>query len=117
MKNEDSDFGKRRSKKRRIGRFVILSLVVLVVVALLGVPLAIQNRNLVLSLANKHAGIAPLRIDLTSVEAGWLRPLKVRDLRLIDGSGAELVRIGELETELTLVNLITNYTNLKKGNG
>ena len=52
MKNEDSDFGKRRSKKRRIGRFVILSIVVLVVVSLLGIPLAIQNRNLVLSLAN-----------------------------------------------------------------
>ncbi|MFN7874293.1 MAG: hypothetical protein ACK5PB_03175 [Pirellula sp.] len=114
MKTEDSDFGKRRSKKRRIGRFVILTVVVLVVVSLLGIPLAIQNRGLVLSLANKHAGISPLRIDLTSVEAGWLSPVRIRDLRLIDGNGAELVRIGELETELTLINLITNYRNLKK---
>lgn len=114
MKNEDADFGKRRSTKPRIGRFVILTVVVLVLFAILGVPLAIQNRKLVLSLANKHAGLAPIRIDLASIEAGWFTPVKVRDLRLIDGNGAELVRIGEVETELTLINLLTKYSDLKK---
>jgi hypothetical protein len=71
-----------------------------------------QNRDLVVSIINRNAGIAPMRVDLAAIEGGWLRTIKVRDLRLIDEKGAELVKVGQIETELNLIRLITNYNNL-----
>ena len=100
---------RKRFKKRHIllGGFLLFLFAILV-----GVPYALQNRDLVLSTINRNAGIAPMRIDLESIEGGWLRSIKVRGLRLIDDKGAELVKVGEIETELNLIRLATNYRNL-----
>jgi len=99
----------RRFKKRHIllGGFLLFLLAIAV-----GVPYALQNRELVVSMINRNAGIAPIRIDLTSIEGGWLRSIKVRGLRLIDDKGAELVKVGEIETELNLVSVALNYKKL-----
>jgi len=99
----------KRFKRRKILLGMFLALIVAIIV---GVPIAIQNRELVVSLINRNAGIAPMRIDLTSIEGGWLRSIKVRGLRLVDDKGSELVKVAEIETELNLIRLATNYKNL-----
>ena len=100
---------RRRIKKRHI----LLGCLLLGLVAIIvGVPFALQNRDLVVSTINRNAGISPMRIDLESIEGGWLRSIKVRGLRLIDDKGAELIKVAELETELNLIRLATNYKNL-----
>lgn len=112
-KIHDSDFSKR--PRRRVGwkRIFVISLIVVLALVGFGVPLALQNRNFVISMANKYAGLAPMRIDLAAIEGGWFRPIKVRGLRLVDEQGAELIQVAEIETELTLLNAVANYHNLK----
>ena len=112
-KIHDSDFSKRPQRKFGLKRIFIISLFVVLALVGLGIPLALQNRNFVVSMANNYAGLAPMRIDLSSIECGWFRPIKIRGLRLVDEQGAELVQVAEVETELTLLNAMTNYRNLK----
>ncbi len=111
---DDSGFDKPRTKRRRFRKRTLLlgGLACLLLACILGVPLLMQNRDLVVSIINRNAGIAPMRVDLAGIEGGWLRTIKVRDLRLIDEKGAELVKVGQIETELNLIRLITNYNNL-----
>ncbi|MFN7628396.1 MAG: hypothetical protein ACK5PZ_16335, partial [Pirellula sp.] len=73
-------------------------LLLLVIVPIVAVPMALHNRELVVGLINRNAGISPMRIDLASMEGGWLRPLKIRGLKLIDDRGAELVQVGSVDT-------------------
>ena len=98
-----------RFKKRHIllGGFLLFIATIGV-----GVPFALHNRDLVVSAINRNAGIAPMRIDLTSIEGGWLSSIKIHGLRLIDDKGAELIKVTEIETELNLIRLATNYKNL-----
>ena len=101
---------RRRGFKKR---HILLVAILLFVAAIgVGVPFALQNRDLVVSTINRNAGIAPMRIDLASIEGGWLRSIKVRGLRLIDDKGVELIKVAEIETELNLIRLATNYKNL-----
>ncbi len=106
-------FDKRPRRKLRIRKWRAHFSGCLLLAIGFGVPMVVQNRKLVVSLANRNAGLAPMRIDLESIEAGWFRPLKVRGLKLIDEHGAELVQVAEVETELSLLGIITNYKNLK----
>lgn len=101
---------KRRWKKRHL---LLVGLLVLILAVGLGVPFALQNRELVVSAINRNAGIAPMRVDLTSIEGGWLSPIQVHGLRLIDDKGSELVKVAKIETELSLLRLATNYMNLR----
>ncbi|MEQ1826120.1 MAG: hypothetical protein ABL921_09240 [Pirellula sp.] len=111
---DETGFEKPQSSRRRFRkRWIALGCVaVLFCLIVLGIPWLLQNREIVVSAINRNAGIAPMRIDLASVEGGWLRPIKVRDLRLIDEKGAELIKVAEIETELNLIGLATNFRNL-----
>jgi len=100
---------RKRFKKRHI---FFAGMLFFVVAILVGVPYLLQNRELMVSTINSNAGIAPMRIDLASIEGGWLRAIKIRGLRLIDDKGAELIKVSEIETELNLIRLATNYMNL-----
>ena len=112
----DTGFERPRSKRLRDRirrRYVLVAmLLLLVVVPIVAVPMALQNRDLVVGLINRNAGISPMRIDLASMEGGWLRPLKIRGLKLIDDRGAELVQVGSVDTELNLLSLIVSPRNL-----
>ncbi len=116
-KNREDDFGKVRTRRNRgylRKRYWLLgSFVVLVAAILIGLPIAASNRGLIVSTANKYAGISPIRIDMDSVQVGWFSPLHVRGLRLIDERGADLVKVSEIETELGLWRLATDYMNLR----
>ncbi len=111
--NAELAYAKPARRRRFKKRHILLGCLLLGLVAIIvGVPMALQNRELVVSTINRNAGIAPMRIDLASIEGGWLRSIKVRGLRLIDDKGAELVKVAEVETELNLIRLATNYKNL-----
>ncbi len=110
----DKDFGKRTHRRRfRFVRVGLIGLVLLLAIIGLGVPLVLQNRNLAVSMINRYGGLAPMHVDLNRIEVGWLQPVKVHGLRLIDDQGANLVQVSEIETELTLLSLLSNYQNLR----
>ncbi|MFN7733649.1 MAG: hypothetical protein ACK5OB_17260 [Pirellula sp.] len=112
-RNRDSNYTKVKSRRFKVWQIALAVLATLMVAVFVAVPLVIQNRGLVVRLINQNAGLAPMRVDLAGISGGWFRPFKVQGLRLIDDRGAELVQIAEVETELTLVSLITNYRNLR----
>jgi hypothetical protein len=112
-RNRDSNYTKVKSRRFKVWQIALAVLATLLVAVFVAVPLVIQNRGLVVRLINQNAGLAPMRVDLAGISGGWFRPFKVQGLRLIDDRGAELVQIAEVETELTLVSLITNYRNLR----
>ncbi len=111
--NSELAYTKPIKQRRFKKRYVLFGGFILVFAAIIfGVPYALQNRDIVVAMINRNAGIAPMRIDLASIEGGWLRSIKVRGLRLIDDKGAELVKVGEIETELNLISVGINYKNL-----
>lgn len=116
--HRSSDNGFERPRSRRLRdrirrRYVLVAmLLLLVLVPVVAVPMALHNRDLVVGVINRNAGISPMRIDLASMEGGWLRPLKIRGLKLIDDRGAELVQVGSVDTELNLLSLLTSPRNL-----
>ena len=111
--NSEYTYEKPARQRRFKKRHILLGMCILALAAIIiGVPFALQNRELVVSMINRNAGIAPMRIDLTNIEGGWLRPIKVHGLRLIDDKSSELIKVAEIETELNLISLATNYKRL-----
>lgn len=110
----DTSYAKPATTRRRFRKrtYVVAGLGIAMLLTLIGIPLALQNRDLVVSVINRNAGIAPMRIDLASINGGWLRAFRVQGLRLIDDKGADLVKVAEIQTEMNLISLITNYRNL-----
>jgi len=111
--NAEYGYAKPGRRKRLKKRHILVGGIVLFIAAIfVGVPIALHNRDLVVSTINRNAGIAPMRIDLKSIEGGWLRSIRVHGLRLIDDKEAELITVDEIETDLNLLRLATNYKNL-----
>ncbi len=112
-RQSETGFQKRRTLRWKKRHLIIAGLLILLGLGLFAVPTLIQNRDLAIGMINRNAGLAPMRIDLEALEIGWLRPAKIHGLRLIDDRGAELVQVGEIETELSLLSLAWNYRNLR----
>ncbi len=113
-KEYDSEFEPPKRRRRfGIRRIALIGLAILFLAIFFGVPWALQNRSTMVSLINRNAGISPMRLDVAAIEAGWFRPVRLRGIRLIDDKGSELVKVSEVETELTLVSLVMNYANLR----
>lgn len=72
----------------------------------------LQQREWLLGQINRQAGLAPIQIDIGPLRGGWIQPFRAESIRLIDDRGAELVKIGAVDTELNLFSLITNYRRL-----
>lgn len=106
-------FAKARTRRWKKRHLALGALGVAAAAVFFGVPLVLQNRSLMVSLINQNAGLAPMRVDLNGIQGGWIRPFKIQGLRLIDDRGAELVQVGEVETELNLISALMNYRNLK----
>ncbi len=106
-------FEKRPQRRFSFKRIAVSSLIVILFSLFFGLPIALQNRGLIVTFLNRNAGLAPIRIDLSAIEVGWIRPIKLRGVRLIDEHGAELIKVSELETELTLWRLVTDMRNLR----
>lgn len=112
VSSSNSGFQKRRAGgwKKRHSVAAVASLIAIAI--FFGVPWLLQNREWAVSVINRNAGIRPMRIDLASIRLGWFRPLEIQGLRLVDDQGSDLVRVGEIQTQWSLLSLITNYRNL-----
>ncbi len=114
----DDAYSKVRSnggRKRRFSRLRLMGIGLLVfcVGLILAVPFVASNAGLATSLINRFAGVDPLTVQLKSVSIGWFSPLKLENLRVLDERGTELLQVGEIETQLSIWSLMTNYTDLR----
>jgi translocation and assembly module TamB len=103
------------NRKRRFGKLRVLaiSLLVLLIAAVIAVPFVASNASLVSRLANQYGGVEPLKIQIQSVNVGWFSPMRASGVRILDERGIELLKVGEVETQIALWNLISDYTNLR----
>lgn len=86
----DDDYSARpiRKKRRFKRRYFLLAFVLLIVASIgIGIPYVASNRSLVVSLANRFAGVAPNKIDLDKIQASWFSPIRVEGFRLLDERG------------------------------
>ncbi len=102
-----------KKKRSRMRYWFVGFLLMLAAAALWGVPAAVQNRTIFLWSVNTFAGIDPLRVDVSTIEAGWFRPVQLQGLSVIDGNGSKIVSIQRVETENGLWDWIRDYSNLK----
>ena len=114
--SQDEGYRKRPAKRSRgwfRKRYLLLGAVVAITAGgVMGLPIALSNKDLVVSLANRYAGLAPIRVDLASIHVGWMSPLKVEGLRLVDQNGDDLLKLGELTTELGLWKMVTDRSDI-----
>ena len=114
----DAAFGKVRTRTRKrkslgLVRKSLIGLVVLIVAALIAIPFIASNAGLVTKAVNSFAGLNPLHVEIGDIRVGWFAPLRLEQVRVLDAKGAELALVGEIETQMSLLNLISDYTNLR----
>jgi translocation and assembly module TamB len=103
----------RRSRGWFRKRYLLLfALVAMLAGVAVGLPMGLSNKDLVVNLANRFSGLAPIRVDIASISVGWLSPLKVEGLRLIDQNGDDLIKLGVLDTELSLWKMATDRSDI-----
>ena len=89
-KNQD-DFErtstKRVSPRRRPWRAVLMMLTLVLVVGTVFLPKILTNRGILIGLVDRFGGLAPLKLDLDQVQAGWFQPISVQGIQLRDGEG------------------------------
>lgn len=100
-------------KRGRWKRWFAIGGLVTVGVLAAAPSILLQQRSWLVGQINKRSGLAPIQIDLGPLSGGWIQPLKAQEIRLVDDRGTELVKIGSVDTELTLLSLIANYRNLR----
>lgn len=113
-KNQD-DFDRpvtKRSKRRRPWRAALLMLLLVLAVATVFLPQILTNRGVLVGLVDRFGGLAPLKLDLDQVQAGWFKPISAQGIQLKDGDGKTLIRIGNVETEKGIFGWIMNSANL-----
>ena len=99
-------------KRSKWKRWLAVSVLVVVGTLAAAPTLLLQQRSWLVRQINQNSGLAPIQIDIGPLQGGWMQPFGAQGIRLVDDRGAELVRIGSLETELTLFSLISNYRRL-----
>ena len=87
---------------------------VLFVIGTIFLPKILTNRGVLIGLVDRFGGIAPLKLDLEQVQAGWFQPISAQGIQLKDAEGKTLVRVGKVETEKGILGWIMNSTNLGK---
>ncbi len=101
--------GKRRTKRRYM---VFMVLMIGLAALLITAPSIITSRAVLLPLIDKYAGIAPLKVDFVKLKAGWLTPISVEGLQVLDGNGQAVIKIGAITTEKNLISWISSSRNI-----
>jgi translocation and assembly module TamB len=116
-KNQD-DFErpvtKKTQRRRRPWRAALLMSLLMLVVVTLFLPKILTSRGILVGLVDRFGGLAPLKLDLDQVQAGWFQPITAQGIQLKDGDGNTLIRIGNIETEKGLLGWAMNSANLGK---
>jgi hypothetical protein len=75
-------------------------------------PEIVSQTSLRQSVVNWATSGLPLRVELGPTSLGWLRPVSLRDLRVLDADGKSLLAVKELRSERTLWQLATQRSVL-----
>ncbi len=112
--SDDDMPGTRSRRKRRFKRRykVLVLLAVACFVLVLAAPSVLTSRSILLPLVDKYAGIAPLKVDFTRVSAGWFSQVGIEGLRVTDGQGNDVARVGSIQTEKSLLGWIMSSSNI-----
>ncbi len=117
--SSDEAFGKVRSngngRRRRFGKLRLFAILfgLLIIGIITAVPFVASNAGLVTKLVNQYAGVDPLKLQVGEVSIGWFSPFRAANVRVMDERGIELLKVGEVETQLSIWRLLTNYTDLR----
>ncbi len=113
-KNQD-DFDRpitKRSARRRPWRSALMLLMLVLFIGIIFLPKILTNRGILIGLVDRFGGLAPLKLDLEQVQAGWFKPISAQGVQLKDGDGKTLISIGNIETEKGIFGWILNSSNL-----
>jgi hypothetical protein len=115
----DAGLAKDRSKSDRLvkkrskwKRWLAIGGLVTAIALAVAPTILLQQRAWLVSQINKRSGLAPIQIDIGPLRGGWMESFGVQGIRLMDDRGSELVKVGSVDTELTLFSLIANYRQL-----
>ena len=100
------------SSRNKWFRIAGISAGVLASVAAIAPTILLQQRGWLVEQINRQSGLAPMRVEIEGLRGGWLQSFGLQGLRLIDDRGAELVKVGSVDTELNLFSVMTNLRNL-----
>ncbi|MCA9193160.1 MAG: hypothetical protein KDB03_15410 [Planctomycetales bacterium] len=109
-----SEFSKRKGKmpKRRVVRWLSILAGCLAIAVAVTPTLLSYAPGFVTSAINRFSGVTPLRIELDSLSVGWLSPVRLSGLRLIDDQLQPVVSIRSIETQKALLGWITSSSQL-----
>jgi translocation and assembly module TamB len=100
---------RRRGGKLKYGLGLMLLTGIILVVFL---PTMVARRSILVPLIDRFAGLAPLKLDLETVQVGWFKPVRVGGIQLLDAQGKLLVKVAQVETEKGLWSWIRNSNAL-----
>lgn len=100
------------SSRNKWFRIAGISAGVLACIAAVAPTILLQQRGWLVEQINRQSGLAPMRVEIEGLRGGWLQSFGLQGLRLIDDRGAELVKVGSVDTELNLFSVLTNLRNL-----
>ncbi len=111
MARSKDEYGKASggaSKRKRLVLFLLIATALLI--ALL--PTLVLNGTVLAPIANRFAGIAPLKIEVESAGGGWLSAVRLGGVKLVDGDGKTLASIAEIRTAKTVTSWALNSSDL-----
>ena len=113
-KNQDDSerLAAKRTYRRRPWRTALLMLLLIAVLGTIFLPSILTNRGILVGLVDRFGGLAPLKLELDQVQAGWFKPISAQGVQLKDGEGKTLIRIGSIQTEKGILGWIMNSSNL-----
>lgn len=101
--------GRRRGGKLKFGLGLLTIALVLLLIFL---PSLVARPSVLVPLIDRFAGLAPLKVDLAEVQAGWFKPVSLGGIQLLDGEGKLLAKIAEVETSKGLWSWISQSQHL-----
>ena len=100
--------------KPRKGRWArrALMLTAALAIAIFFLPAVLTTKTAVDFGLKNLAGLDPLQVEVESVKAGWLSPLQINGLRLIDADGITLLTAKQVATQKGLLSWGLNQSDL-----
>ncbi len=112
--HSEAEYARPTQRRKRGGKLKYLFGLCLLTVVLLIVflPTIVARRSILVPLIDRFAGIAPLKIDLEEVQAGWFQPVAVSGVQLLDPEGRLLAKVAQVDTEKGIWSWIRNRNDL-----
>ncbi len=109
--NESSRSSRRRPQLKR-RHFLGLVMLTVLLLGLVCLPRIVTTPWVLVSLIDRYGGLAPLKVELEQVDAGWFAPVQAGGIRLLDGQGQLLARIEKATTEKGILAWVTGSSDL-----